>query len=50
MTSAKKHIRNIIGKLGARNRTEAIVRARALHLLLGLFANRERGYNGRRDS
>lgn len=33
VTTAKKHISNIIGKLGARNRTEAVARARALHLL-----------------
>ncbi|HEX5504760.1 MAG TPA: LuxR C-terminal-related transcriptional regulator [Thermomicrobiales bacterium] len=33
VTTAKKHISNIIGKLGVRNRTEAIARARALHLL-----------------
>jgi LuxR family maltose regulon positive regulatory protein len=33
VTTAKKHISNIIGKLGVRNRTEAVARARALHLL-----------------
>ena len=33
VTTAKKHISNIIGKLGVRNRTEAIARARELHLL-----------------
>jgi LuxR family maltose regulon positive regulatory protein len=33
LTTAKKHISNIIGKLGARNRTEAVAQARALHLL-----------------
>ena len=32
-TTAKKHISNLIGKLGARNRTEAVARARALRLL-----------------
>jgi LuxR family maltose regulon positive regulatory protein len=33
VTTAKKHISNLIGKLGVRNRTEVIARARALHLL-----------------
>jgi LuxR family transcriptional regulator, maltose regulon positive regulatory protein len=33
VTTAKKHISNIIGKLGARNRTEAVAQARGLHLL-----------------
>jgi LuxR family maltose regulon positive regulatory protein len=33
LTTAKKHISNIIGKLGVRNRTEAIARARELRLL-----------------
>jgi LuxR family maltose regulon positive regulatory protein len=33
VTTAKKHISNLIGKLGVRNRTEAIARARELHLL-----------------
>lgn len=33
VTTAKKHISNIIGKLGVRNRTEAIARARELRLL-----------------
>jgi LuxR family maltose regulon positive regulatory protein len=33
VTTAKKHISNLIGKLGVRNRTEAVARARDLHLL-----------------
>ena len=33
VTTAKKHLSNLIGKLGVRNRTEAIARARELHLL-----------------
>ena len=33
VTTAKKHISNLIGKLGVRNRTEAVARARDLRLL-----------------
>lgn len=34
LTTVKKHVSNIIGKLGAANRTQAVVRACALGLLL----------------
>jgi LuxR family maltose regulon positive regulatory protein len=33
LPTAKKHVANILGKLDAHNRTEAVARARALHLL-----------------
>jgi LuxR family maltose regulon positive regulatory protein len=33
LPTAKKHVTNILGKLQAQNRTEAVARARALHLL-----------------
>ncbi|MCE7984407.1 MAG: hypothetical protein DYG89_24805 [Caldilinea sp. CFX5] len=33
LTTAKKHVSNIIGKLGVANRTQAVARARALGLL-----------------
>jgi LuxR family maltose regulon positive regulatory protein len=33
LPTAKKHVTNILGKLDAHNRTEAVARARALHLL-----------------
>ncbi|MCE7984362.1 MAG: hypothetical protein DYG89_24575 [Caldilinea sp. CFX5] len=33
LTTAKKHVSNIIGKLGVENRTQAVARARALGLL-----------------
>jgi len=33
MTTAKKHVSNIIGKLGVTNRTQAVARARELHLI-----------------
>jgi DNA-binding NarL/FixJ family response regulator len=34
--TAKKHVYNVCSKLGAQNRTQAVARARALHLLSGL--------------
>jgi LuxR family maltose regulon positive regulatory protein len=33
VTTTKKHLSNLIGKLGVRNRTEAVARARELNLL-----------------
>jgi LuxR family maltose regulon positive regulatory protein len=33
LPTAKKHVTNILGKLQAHNRTEAVARARALQLL-----------------
>jgi LuxR family maltose regulon positive regulatory protein len=33
VTTAKKHVSNIIGKLGVTNRTQAVARARELNLI-----------------